>query len=67
MTTRMPSFSPEVRERAMRMVPERQDDHGPQDGAIRSFAARIVCSGETLQNWLRPAGRDRGVRAGPTA
>src|SRR3954465_11919161 len=66
MTKRTPRFSPEVRERAVRMVFEHQGDHGSQYGAIRSIAAKIGCSGETLRNWVRQAERDQGQRAGPT-
>src|SRR4051794_19660187 len=66
MTKHTPPFSPEVRERAVRMVLEHQGEHDTQYGAIRSIAAKIGCSGETLRNWVRQAERDRGVRAGPT-
>ncbi|HEX2135803.1 MAG TPA: IS3 family transposase [Microvirga sp.] len=66
MTKRTPPFSPEVRERAVRMVLDHQGEHGSQYAAIRSIAAKIGCSGETLRNWVRQAERDRGLRAGPT-
>ena len=60
-------YSPEVRERAVRMVLDHQGEHGSQYAAIQSIAAKIGCSGETLRNWVRQAERDRGLRAGPTA
>lgn len=41
MTKRTPPFSPEVCERAVRVVFEHQGDHGSQYGAIRSIAAKI--------------------------
>jgi transposase len=66
MTKRSTPFSPEVRERAVRMVLDHQGEHGSQYGAIRSIASKIGCSGETLRNWVRQAERDRGQRAGPT-
>ncbi|HEY0311201.1 MAG TPA: IS3 family transposase [Allosphingosinicella sp.] len=66
MTKRTPPYSPEVRERAVRMVLDHQGEHGSQYAAIRSIAAKIGCSGETLRNWVRQAERDQGVRAGPT-
>jgi transposase len=66
MTKRSTPFSPEVRERAVRMVFDHQGEHGSQYGAIRSIAAKIGCSGETLRNWVRQAERDQGQRTGPT-
>ncbi|GJE13211.1 IS3 family transposase ISMex33 [Methylobacterium longum] len=66
MTKHTPPFSPEVRERAVRLVREHESEHGSQWAAIQSIAAKIGCSGETLRNWVRQAERDRGVRAGPT-
>src|SRR3954466_570144 len=66
MTKRTPLYSPEVRERAVRMVLNHQGEHGSQYAAIQSIAAKIGCSGETLRNWVRQAERDQGLRAGPT-
>ena len=60
-------FAPEVRERAVRMVREHREAHGSQWSAIRSIAAKIGCSGETLRNWVRQAERDEGRRPGPTS
>jgi transposase-like protein len=59
-------FSPEVRERAVRMVHEHAGEHGSQRAAIVSIAAKIGCSAETLRGWVRQAERDRGERAGLT-
>ena len=66
MTKRTPPFSPEVRERAVRMVLDHQGEHGSQYAATCSIAAKIGGSAETLRNWVRQAERDRGLRAGPT-
>lgn len=60
-------FSPEVRERAVRMVLEHQGEHASQMAAIGSIAAKIGCSGETLRNWVRQAERDQGLRDGTTS
>ena len=57
-------YSPEVRERAVRMVFEHQGEHESQWAAIESIAAKIACTAETLRKWVRQAERDRGVRAG---
>ena len=61
-----PKFSPEVQERAVRLVLEHQDEHGSQWAAIESIAAKIGCTGETLRRWVRQAERDQGKRPGPT-
>jgi transposase len=66
MTKRTPPYSPEVRERAVRMVFDHQGEHASQYEAIRSIAQKIGCSGETLRNWVRQAERDQGQRAGLT-
>ena len=59
-------FSPEVRERAVRMVLEQQDKHVSQWAAIVSIAEKIGCSAETLRHWVRQAERDQGHRPGMT-
>ena len=60
-------FSPEVRERAVRLVLEHQAEHESQWAAISSIAAKIGCSAETLRKWVRQAERDLGRRPGLTS
>ena len=59
-------YSPEVRERAVRMVLEQERHHSSQWSAICSIASKIGCSSETLRNWVRQAERDAGRRPGLT-
>ena len=66
MTKRIPPYSPEVRERAVRLVFDHRGDYASQYEAIRSIAPKIGCSGETLRKWVRQAERDQGLRAGLT-
>ena len=59
-------YSPEVRERAVRMVLEHQREYESQWVAINSIAEKIGCTGETLRKWVRQAERDQGIRGGMT-
>jgi transposase len=61
-----PQYSPEVRERAVRMVFEHRAEHASQWAAIVSIAAKIGCAAQTLHTWVRQAERDQGLRPGTT-
>ena len=64
--SRSQRFSPEVRERAVRMVREHRGEHASQWAAIVSIAAKIGCTAETLRRWVSQAERDSGKRPGTT-
>jgi transposase len=59
-----PKFSPEVRERAVRMVQEHQADYPSQRAAIESIAGKIGCVPQTLHTWVRQHEVDAGQREG---
>lgn len=59
-------YSPEVRERSVRMVLEHTAEYDSQWAAICSISAKIGCSPETLRTWVRQAERDQGDRPGLT-
>nr|WP_187643040.1 IS3 family transposase [Escherichia coli] len=58
--TKNTRFSPEVRQRAIRMVLESQDEYDSQWVAICSIAPKIGCTPETLRVWVRQHERDTG-------
>jgi transposase len=59
-------YSPEVRERAVRLVQEHEGEYESQWAAISSVAGKIGCTAETLRKWVRQAERNQGRRPGLT-
>lgn len=57
-------FSPEVRERAVRMVREHRDEYSSLWAAVESFAPKIGCVPQTLLEWVKRAEIDSGQREG---
>jgi transposase len=63
---RRSKYSPEVKERAVRLVIETTASHGSEWAAIESVAEKIGCTAETLRKWVRRSEVDAGKRPGLT-
>ncbi|HJU50144.1 MAG TPA: IS3 family transposase [Pseudogulbenkiania sp.] len=59
-------YSPEIMERAVRLVFESREQYESQWAAIESIAGKIGCTAETLRRWVRQQERDTGQRSGAT-
>jgi transposase len=64
--TKSKQFSPEVRERAVRMVQEHRGEYPSLWAAIESIAPKIGCVPQTLLAWVQRQEIDAGVRDGVT-
>ena len=64
MNKKQSKFSPEVRERAVRLVREQRSEHASMWAAIESIAPMIGCTPQTLLEWIKRDEVDRGVRDG---
>ena len=64
MNKKQSKFSPEVRERAVRLVREQRSEHPSMWAAIESIAPMIGCTAQTLLEWVKRDEVDRGVRDG---
>ena len=64
---RRPAYSPEVPQRAVRMVLEHQGDYPSRWAAIESVAQKIGCAPQSLHEWVRKIEVDSGKRAGVLA
>ena len=57
-------FSPEVRERAVRLVLDNEGQHGSRWQAVMSISAKIGCAPQILNDWVKKAEVDSGKRPG---
>jgi transposase len=62
-----PKYSPEVRERAVRLVQEHRGEYPSQWAAIESIAPKIGCVPQTLHEWVKKHEVDAGLRDGITS
>ena len=53
-------FSPEVRARVVRLVLDHEGEHASRWAAVSSIAAKIGCTAQTLNEWVKKAERDSG-------
>ncbi len=60
-------YSPEVRERAVRLLFEHQGEYDSEWAALKSIASKVGCTAETLRKWVRRSEIDQGKRAGVTS
>jgi transposase len=59
-------FSPEVRTRAVRMVLDHEGEHASRWAAVVSIAAKIGCTPQTLNEWVKKSEVDSGRKPGLT-
>jgi transposase len=59
-------FSPEVRSRAVRMVLDHEGEHASRWASVVSIAAKIGCTPQTLNEWVKKAEVDSGRKPGLT-
>ena len=62
--SKQPTYSPEVRERAIRLVFECESEHESRWKATQSVAAKIGCTAETLRTWITKKEVDMRIKPG---
>ena len=60
-------YSPEFRERAVRLAMEHRDEYQSEAAALTAIAGKLGCSPDSLRVWVRQAQRDGGERPGLTS
>ena len=60
-------YSPEFRERAVRLVMEHRDHSQSEAAALAAVGDKLGCSPDSLRTWVRQVQRDCGERPGPTS
>ena len=60
-------YSPEFRERAVRLAMEHRDDYQSEAASLTAIAGKLGCSPDSLRVWTRQVQRDGGERPGQTS
>ena len=60
-------YSPEFRERAVRLAMEHRDEYQSKAAALTAIADKLGCASDSLRVWMRQVERDGGERPGPTS
>ena len=60
-------YSPEFRERAVRLAMEHRDEYQSEAAALTAIAGKLGCSPDSLRVWMRQIQRDGGERPGQTS
>lgn len=60
-------YSPEIKERAVRLLREHRDEYRSEWAALASISSKFGCAPESLRTWVRQAERDVGEREGATS
>ena len=58
-------YSPEFRERAVRLLDEHRSDYPSLSAACREIGGKLGCSGDSLHDWWKQARRDAGAQPEP--
>ncbi len=59
-------YSPEFRERAVRLAIEHRDEYQSEAATLTAIAGKLGCSPDSLRVWMRQVQRDGGERPGQT-
>ena len=65
--SKQPTYSPEVRERAVRLALTCEHEYPSRWAATQSVATKIGCTAETLRKWIRQLEVDNGLQPGTTS
>ena len=60
-------YSPELRERAVRLVFALRDETGEKHGSVKRVAEQLEIGVESLRSWVKQAEIDGGGRGGTTS